>query len=87
MALIGRVGSGKSTIQRLMMGLYEPTDGAVLLDGIDLRQLDPADVRRSVGYVSQDVLLFYGSLRENITLRPAVCRRLGHRWRQPRPRA
>jgi ATP-binding cassette subfamily C protein LapB len=67
-ALIGRVGSGKSTIQRLMMGLYEPFDGAVLLDGIDLRQLDPADVRRGVGCVSQDVLLFYGSMRENITL-------------------
>jgi ATP-binding cassette subfamily C protein LapB len=67
-ALIGRVGSGKSTIQRLIMGLYQPTDGAVLLDGIDLRQLDPADVRRGVGCVSQDVLLFYGSLRENITL-------------------
>ena len=66
-ALIGRVGSGKSTIQRLMMGLYQPTDGAVLLDGIDLRQLDPADVRRNVGCVSQDVLLFYGTLRENIT--------------------
>jgi ATP-binding cassette subfamily C protein LapB len=67
-ALIGRVGSGKSTIQRLIMGLYQPTDGAVLLDGIDLRQLDPADVRRGVGCVSQDVLLFYGSLRDNITL-------------------
>lgn len=66
-ALIGRVGSGKSTIQRLMMGLYQPSDGAVLLDGIDLRQLDPADVRRNVGCVSQDVMLFYGSLRENIT--------------------
>ena len=65
-ALIGRVGSGKSTIQRLMMGLYQPTEGAVLLDGIDLRQLDPADVRRNVGYVSQDVMLFYGTLRENI---------------------
>ncbi|MBE7416660.1 MAG: type I secretion system permease/ATPase [Ideonella sp.] len=67
-ALIGRVGSGKSTIQRLTMGLYQPTDGSVLLDGTDLRQLDPADVRRGVGCVSQDVLLFYGSLRENITL-------------------
>ncbi|HKX44863.1 MAG TPA: type I secretion system permease/ATPase [Burkholderiaceae bacterium] len=65
-ALIGRVGSGKSTIQRLIMGLYQPTDGAVLLDGIDLRQLDPADVRRNCGSVSQDVTLFYGSLRENI---------------------
>jgi len=65
-ALIGRVGSGKSTIQRLIMGLYQPSDGAVLLDGIDLRQLDPADVRRNCGYVSQDVTLFYGTLRENI---------------------
>jgi ATP-binding cassette, subfamily C, bacterial LapB len=67
-ALIGRVGSGKSTIQRLVMGLYQPTDGAVLIDGIDVRQLDPADLRRNLGCVSQDVLLFYGTLRENITL-------------------
>ena len=66
-ALIGKVGSGKSTIERLIMGLYQPTEGAVLLDGIDLRQLDPADVRRNLGYVSQDVTLFYGTLRENIT--------------------
>ena len=67
-ALIGRVGSGKSTIQRLIIGLYQPSEGAVLLDGIDLRQLDPADVRRNVGYVSQEVTLFYGTLRENIAL-------------------
>jgi len=66
-ALIGRVGSGKSTIERLILGLYQPADGAVLLDGIDLRQLDPADVRRNTAYVSQDVTLFYGTLRENIT--------------------
>ena len=65
-ALIGRVGSGKSTIQRLIMGLYQPLEGAVLLDGIDLRQLDPADVRRNLGCVSQDVTLFYGTLRENV---------------------
>lgn len=65
-ALIGRVGSGKSTIQKLVLGLYEPAEGAVLLDGIDARQLDPADVRRNVGYVSQDVTLFYGNLRENL---------------------
>jgi ATP-binding cassette subfamily C protein LapB len=67
-AFIGRVGSGKTTIQKLMLGLYQPTDGAVLIDGIDLRQLDPADVRRNLAYVSQDVTLFYGTLRENITL-------------------
>ena len=67
-ALIGRVGSGKSTIERLIMGLYQPSSGAVLLDGIDLRQLDPADVRRNCSSVSQDVTLFYGSLRDNIAL-------------------
>ena len=67
-ALIGRVGSGKSTIQRLVLGLYQPTEGAILLDGIDLRQLDPADVRRNAACVSQDVTLFYGTLRENITM-------------------
>jgi ATP-binding cassette subfamily C protein LapB len=65
-ALIGRVGSGKSTLQKLILGLQQPTEGAVLIDGIDVRQLDPADLRRNMGYVSQDVNLFYGSLRENI---------------------
>jgi ATP-binding cassette subfamily C protein LapB len=68
-AFIGRVGSGKSTLQRLVMGLYQPMQdngGAVLLDGIDLRQLDPADVRRNIAHVAQDVLLFHGSLRDNI---------------------
>jgi len=67
-AFIGRVGSGKSTIQRLAMGLYQPTAGAVLVDGIDLRQVDPADLRRNMGYVAQDVLLFHGTLRDNIAL-------------------
>jgi ATP-binding cassette subfamily C protein LapB len=65
-ALIGKVGSGKTTLQKLILGLYQPAQGAVLLDGIDMRQLDPADVRRNLGYVSQDVTLFFGSLRENI---------------------
>jgi len=66
--IIGRVGSGKTTLQKLMMGLYVPTEGAVCVDGVDLRQLDPADLRRNVGYVSQDTMLFYGSLRENIAI-------------------
>ncbi len=66
-ALIGKVGSGKTTLQKLILGLYQPSEGAVLLDGIDMRQLDPADVRRNLAHVSQDVTLFYGSLRENIT--------------------
>ncbi len=67
--IIGRVGSGKSTIEKLILGLYAPVKGAVLLDDVDLRQLDPADLRRSLGYVEQDSMLFYGSLRENITIR------------------
>ncbi|MES2019661.1 MAG: type I secretion system permease/ATPase [Pseudomonadota bacterium] len=67
--IIGRIGSGKSTLQKLILGLYAPTKGAVALDGVDLRQLDPADLRRSIGYVEQDSTLFYGSLRDNIAIR------------------
>ncbi len=67
-AILGRVGSGKTTLQKLAIGLYQPSDGAVLIDGIDLRQLDPAEFRKQVGYMPQDVTLFHGSLRENITL-------------------
>ncbi|RQO79574.1 type I secretion system permease/ATPase [Acidovorax sp. FJL06] len=67
-AILGRIGSGKTTLQKLILGLYRPTAGAVLIDGIDLRQLDPAEQRRQMGYVQQDVMLFYGSLRDNITM-------------------
>jgi ATP-binding cassette subfamily C protein LapB len=67
-AFIGRVGSGKSTIQRLVLGLYQPTEGAILIDGIDVRQIDPAELRRAAGFVSQDVSLFFGTLKENIAL-------------------
>jgi ATP-binding cassette subfamily C protein LapB len=67
-AFIGRVGSGKSTIQRLVLGMYQPTEGAILIDGIDSRQIDPAELRRAAGFVSQDVNLFYGTLKENIAL-------------------
>ncbi len=67
-AILGRVGSGKTTLQRLLIGLYQPTAGSVLVDGIDLRQVDPAEMRRQIGYVSQDITLFYGTLRENLTM-------------------
>jgi ATP-binding cassette subfamily C protein LapB len=66
--IIGRVGSGKSTIARLMMGLYEPQDGAILADDTDYRQVDPADLRRNIAYIAQDVVLFRGTIRENITI-------------------
>jgi ATP-binding cassette subfamily C protein LapB len=66
--IIGRVGSGKTTLQKLLLGLYQPTAGAISIDGVDLRQLDPADLRRNIGYVAQDVMLFYGSLRDNIAI-------------------
>ena len=66
--VIGRVGSGKTTMQKLLLGLYQPTQGAVTIDGVDVRQLDPADLRRNIGYVGQDPTLFYGTLRENIAI-------------------
>lgn len=67
-ALLGRMGSGKSTIHKLILGLYQPSSGAILIDGIDTRQIDPAELRRCVGYVQQDTQLFYGSVRDNITI-------------------
>ena len=72
-ALLGRVGSGKSTIAKLALGLFEATDGEIRIDGVDIRQLDPREYRGSVGYVPQDVTLFTGTLRDNIALaRPGI---------------
>jgi ATP-binding cassette, subfamily C, bacterial LapB len=65
-AIIGRVGSGKSTIGKLILKLYTPTDGTILLDGTDYKQINPDDLRQQIGYVPQDVVLFYGSVRDNI---------------------
>lgn len=66
--LIGRIGSGKSTVARLIMGLYDPVEGALLADDTDYRQIDPADLRRNIAYIAQDVVLFRGTVRENIVI-------------------
>jgi ATP-binding cassette subfamily C protein LapB len=72
-AILGRVGSGKSTIAKLALGLFEATEGEIRIDGVDIRQLDPREYRGSVGYVPQDVTLFTGTLRDNISLaRPGI---------------
>ncbi|MDE1336294.1 type I secretion system permease/ATPase [Vibrio aestuarianus] len=72
-AIIGRIGSGKTTLERLIMGLYQPTEGHVRIDDTDIAQLHHIDVRRNIGCVPQDSNLFYGSIRDNITLgRPLV---------------
>ncbi|MFC5080452.1 Toxin RTX-I translocation ATP-binding protein [Vibrio thalassae] len=72
-AIIGRIGSGKTTLERLIMGLYQPTEGHVRIDDTDIAQLHHVDVRRNIGCVPQDCALFYGSIRDNITLgRPLV---------------
>jgi ATP-binding cassette subfamily C protein LapB len=67
-AIIGRIGSGKSTLGKLMTGLYTPDSGAIRIDGVDLRQVNPTDLRRNIGSVSQDVSLFYGSIKDNIVM-------------------
>ena len=66
--IIGRMGSGKSTLGKLLVGLYQPTEGAVKFGGVDIRQMDIADLRSKVGYLAQDNYLFYGSVRENISV-------------------
>lgn len=66
--VIGAVGSGKTTIERLLINLYQPESGSVQLDGTDVRQIDPGDLRRNIGAVQQSPQLFYGSVRENITM-------------------
>lgn len=70
--VIGRTGSGKSTLHRLMSKFYLPDSGSILMGGTDIRQLDPADLRRSINYVPQDVTLISGTVRDNITFGNAL---------------
>jgi ATP-binding cassette subfamily C protein LapB len=66
-AVLGANGSGKSTFLRLLSGLYAPTRGRLLVDGTEMAQIEPRDLRRTIGYLGQDVRLFTGSLRDNLT--------------------
>jgi ATP-binding cassette subfamily C protein LapB len=66
--IIGAVGSGKTTLERLLINLYEPKEGSVQIDGTDVRQIAPGDLRRNVGAVQQSPQLFFGSVRQNITM-------------------
>jgi ATP-binding cassette subfamily C protein LapB len=66
--VIGRVGSGKTTVGRLLLGFYEAAEGRILVDGVDSRQYDPSDLRAGIGFAMQDTDLFFGKLRDNIAL-------------------
>lgn len=67
-AIVGRMGSGKSTLSRLMAGLIEPIEGAVMIDGVDIRQIDKSDLRRNVGVMLQETWLFSGTVKENLQM-------------------
>jgi ATP-binding cassette subfamily C protein LapB len=68
-AFIGKIGSGKTTILKLLMGYYEPTAGTILYNGIDMKELNPTNLRDSIGYVSQSSSLFQGTLKENLSIK------------------
>ncbi len=67
--IIGQVGSGKSTLSNILMGFYEAGRGAVFIDNLDIKQIDPVDLRQNYNFVPQDVTLFSGTVRDNITLK------------------
>lgn len=64
--IIGRSGSGKSSLAKLLVGLYQPDEGSLLVDGVDIRQIDISEVRHNIGYVAQDIQLLAGTLRDNL---------------------
>jgi ATP-binding cassette, subfamily C, bacterial LapB len=68
-AILGGMGSGKTSLLKLMMGFYQPSSGAIYIDGTDMSQIDPADLRRAVGFVAQDPKLFFGTARDNIAMK------------------
>ncbi|WP_196492390.1 type I secretion system permease/ATPase [Psychrosphaera haliotis] len=67
-AIIGRIGAGKSSIEKVLLGMYKLKEGNIKVDNIDINQINPADLRQKIGCLPQDINLFYGSIRDNITL-------------------
>ena len=67
-AILGKMGSGKTTFARLLSGLIEPSEGAIMIDGVDIRQIDPSDMRRNVGVMLQETWLFSGTVKENLQM-------------------
>lgn len=67
-AILGKVGAGKSTLLKLLSGQASPSQGKILIDGVDMTKVEPADIRRQMGYLSQDSRLFFGTLRQNLML-------------------
>ncbi|MGL5699923.1 MAG: ABC transporter transmembrane domain-containing protein, partial [Kluyvera sp.] len=67
-AILGKTGVGKSTLLRLLSGQVQATKGKIIIDGVDIAHIDPGDVRRQIGYLSQDSRLFFGTLRQNLML-------------------
>jgi len=68
-AILGKVGSGKSTIQKLLLGFYYQDEGSVLIDGIDVQQIDPVEIRANISYMAQENVLFAGTARSNIMIK------------------
>jgi len=68
LAIMGKNGSGKTTILNMIAGLYRPQAGLVTIDGVDIRQIDPIELRQTIAYVPQDVQMFHGTLAQNLRL-------------------
>ncbi|MCP5774062.1 ATP-binding cassette domain-containing protein, partial [Klebsiella pneumoniae] len=68
MAILGKVGSGKSSIEKILLSLYKPTEGSVFIDQTNISQIDPAELRSQIGYIPQDIQLLNGTVLSNIVL-------------------
>jgi ATP-binding cassette subfamily C protein LapB len=65
-AIVGHNGSGKTTLAKLLLGLYQPSKGSIQFDGLNHQQIHPSDLRKNIGYLPQDIVLFHGTIRDNI---------------------